>query len=33
MELQKPGGRRLGVREFLAGHPVTPGMVFAPRPA
>ena len=33
LELQKPGGRRLGVRDFLAGHAVTPGMVFAPRPA
>lgn len=27
-ELQKPGGRRLAAREFLAGHTVVPGMVF-----
>jgi methionyl-tRNA formyltransferase len=33
LELQKPGGRRLGARDFLAGHAVAPGMVFAPRPA
>ncbi|PPE66633.1 methionyl-tRNA formyltransferase [Caldimonas caldifontis] len=30
LELQKPGGRRLKVKEFLAGHMVRPGMVFAP---
>ena len=27
-ELQKPGGRRLAAREFLQGHPVSPGMAF-----
>jgi methionyl-tRNA formyltransferase len=30
-ELQRPGGKRLAAREFLAGHPVAPGTVFAER--
>ena len=28
-QLQKPGGKRLAAREFLSGHTVMPGMVFA----
>jgi len=31
--LQRPGGKRLGVAEFLRGHDLKPGMVFEPRPA
>jgi methionyl-tRNA formyltransferase len=27
-ELQRPGGKRLPVRQFLAGHPVAPGSRF-----
>ena len=30
-ELQRAGGKRLGVAAFLAGHPVAPGIIFEPR--
>lgn len=30
LELQRPGGRRLPAREFLAGWPVAPGERFVP---
>ena len=30
-QLQRPGGKRLAARQFLAGRPVAPGAVFAAR--
>jgi methionyl-tRNA formyltransferase len=32
-QLQKPGGKRLPVREFLAGFPLAQGQRFAPAPS
>jgi methionyl-tRNA formyltransferase len=32
-QLQKPGGKRLSAREFLAGFPLARGQRFAPAPA
>jgi methionyl-tRNA formyltransferase len=31
-EMQRSGGKRLAAREFLAGAPLRPGLVFLPRP-